>query len=202
VAFSPDGTTVAASPDAVEVGTVWLWDRATGELVSTISYESGWPPNRMRFSPDGRFLLIGEWSSSTGWCEVATGRCIPRPSKYGPATLSDDGSTIASGSGDRETPVVLASTTTHDQISEIPGRSSWSSGWLRDLAFSPDGAVLAGAADSGWGGSVVWDVATGREIYSMSTEDRCVAFNPDGTIIAFGDIDSVLLLPVHITANR
>jgi hypothetical protein len=41
----------STTSDLPEVETVWLWNRATGRRVGTISDQSGFAPNTLRFSP-------------------------------------------------------------------------------------------------------------------------------------------------------
>ena len=59
------------------------------------------------------------------------------------------------------------------------------SGWVKSVAFSPDGTILAsGSAD---GTIKLWDTKTGTEIRTFTEHKRpveSVAFSPDGTILA------------------
>ena len=53
VAFSPDGTTLAASDAS---GAIRLWDRATGQTIRTFSMARSGPVTDIAFSPDSATL--------------------------------------------------------------------------------------------------------------------------------------------------
>jgi roadblock/LC7 domain-containing protein len=56
---------------------------------------------------------------------------------------------------------------------------------LQCLAFSPDGKLLAGGGPNT--SLILWDVATGREVHRLTTEDMgalACAFAPDGNLLA------------------
>jgi WD40 repeat protein len=54
-----------------------------------------------------------------------------------------------------------------------------------DLAFSPDGTLLASAPWYG-GGVTVWDVETGARVRRIAEADESVAWSPDGSTLATG----------------
>src|SRR5262245_56149433 len=59
---------------------------------------------------------------------------------------------------------------------------------LTSVAFSPDGRILA--SGSRYGATKLWDVASGRELRTLSEDagaDHPVAFSPDGRIVASGE---------------
>lgn len=64
---------------------------------------------------------------------------------------------------------------------------------VTDLAFSPDGNLLASASEDGT--IKVWDTGTGPELSLTGHESfvTCAAFNPDGSILASGSIDDLKL---------
>lgn len=79
----------------------------------------------------------------------------------------------------------------------VPGQDSYSTdsifppvyeirlGLIRDLAFSPDGSLLAAAADTGL---TIYDSSTLEEVWSYPRRVKinCAAWSPDGSRIAIG----------------
>lgn len=62
---------------------------------------------------------------------------------------------------------------------------------LPDIAYSPDGALLA--TGSGDGTAILWDAATGSKLLTMighNSQIQSVAFSPDGNLLATGSEDN------------
>ncbi|RCV47696.1 WD40 repeat domain-containing protein, partial [Marinitenerispora sediminis] len=97
VAFSPDGTVIAAC----SAGAVRLWDTGTGEETATLT--AGEPGRALAFSPDGSTLATGHDDGTvrlreTGtWEETAT---FPGEERVVSVGFSPDGSTLATGHSD------------------------------------------------------------------------------------------------------
>src|SRR6185437_14907197 len=64
-------------------------------------------------------------------------------------------------------------------------------------AFSPKGDILATVEDGRDMVISFWEVATGKEIHSLSTKEhiRCLALSPDGQLLATAS-DRVTLYPL------
>jgi WD40 repeat protein len=72
VSFAPDGKTLAGACG----GDVRVWDTATGEQKRVTQYGRAHLP-RLTYTPDGRWLLTGDWWGTARLCDAATGttRC-------------------------------------------------------------------------------------------------------------------------------
>ncbi|MDE2808222.1 MAG: collagenase, partial [Gemmatimonadota bacterium] len=185
VAFSPDGTTLAAGLE--------LWDVATKTKITTLE-ESEYAVTSVAFSPDGTTLAAGMGNSIVTLWDVAT--------KTNTATLvaghggsggaeavafSSDGTTLAAGWGDGTVTLWNMATKTH--IATFPENKGSA------VAFSPDGTTLAAVAPD----NIVklWNVATKTNIANLSGHNHyltSVAFSPDGATLASGSADDTVRL--------
>ena len=189
VAFSPDGTILASGWGDWRnyVGAVELWDVSTRTHIATLPHTG--EVDSVSFSPDGNTLASGTRATYTGttmielW-DVATRTNFATLGGSPPVIFSPDGTTLASGWGN------LWDVNTRQVIATLPH-----TGGVHSVAFSPDGATLA----YGWGGRgeflgdswgdggvELWDVNTRTHLATFPHTDwvRCVAFSPDGRILA------------------
>jgi WD40 repeat protein/tRNA A-37 threonylcarbamoyl transferase component Bud32 len=208
--FSHDGKLVASGASAFEGvdNTVRVWDPTTGEPVQTF-------PGHVAafFSREGRSLFT--YSTDDKWhlFDVATRRELeffpggfpPPDAGHIGRAISPDGRLIRTLQADKRTQQIwevaagrLAAT--------LRGHREPVTSWNWDMSshvFSPDGRLLASLGapiDSATGllkpgrELKLWDVPTGREIYTVSDPTwryRDVEFSPDGRLVAVFSIPDV-----------
>jgi WD40 repeat protein len=205
VAFSPDGTTLAAGygrvVGGVGVGGAVLWDvgRRARLADQPLPVPEGLVTS-VAFSPDGKTLATGYGSADRGgvvlWDVARRARLargvLPVPEGFvASVAFSPDGRTLAAGyrlgGRRRGGGVVLWDVGRRARLAEEP--LAVPEGSVRGVAFSPDGRILA--AGVGVGGVVLWDVGrrarlTGKPLAVAEGDVRCVAFSPDGCTLAAG----------------
>jgi RNA polymerase sigma factor (sigma-70 family) len=190
VAFSPDGKTLATR----QGNAVHLRDATTGDEIRRIALpeanprsDTGW----LTFAPDGKALAVASEGKVIHLVDLDKGtvvRSFPHRHVVFATAFSPDARLLAGGGYDSEGDIYFArlwEVATGKELRRcVAGR-----GGLRTLAFSPDGATLAGGDDEGR--LRLWDVATGKERRAFAPDGRrvrSVAFAPDGrTVAAAGD---------------
>ncbi|MGH7348257.1 MAG: WD40 repeat domain-containing protein, partial [Candidatus Rokuibacteriota bacterium] len=198
MAFSPDGTLVAASNGS----NLLLLNRATRQLsrlpVATASRYHA--VMSLAFSADGRAFASGGVDGTIGIWSVNTGRLI-RPAirahreAVQALAFARDGKILASAgvsSADYDPTVRLWDTASGQQL--LPALAGHG-GPVRALAFSPDGQTLAaGDLDR----VVLWHVDSrqrlGQALEGQQGQIFALAFSPDGQWLASGGSDDRVLL--------
>jgi WD40 repeat protein len=199
VAFSPDGSVLAVG--GINDPAVWLWDVATGrEIRRLMPEEFDLHENKnssVTFAPDGKTLAAHGTTKIRLW-EVASGKRLwqidgrPADTPYAVERLmfSLNGKILASGTGNGL--VLLWNPTTGKLLHQVPPTANNQRGQrIHDLAFSPDGEILA-VADSEK--IRLLDIATGQERSRFSVGAFSLAFSPDGKRLASGNGDTTVTM--------
>lgn len=140
-------------------------------------------PDDLAVSQDGQQVLADCFEGICRW--NTTDGSLDQVDDGSHVALSPDWSLIA-GVGDDAT-VLLVDTQSRDVVNEMAGHQDEEivdGSPIQDIAFSPDGSLVASA---GLGGQViVWSVEDGTEIVTIEADAdvSAVAFSPDGARLA------------------
>jgi WD40 repeat protein len=212
VAFSPDGKTLASGDHEAVVR---LWEVRTGRLGAALRADRG-SVGSVAFSPDGKTLASGGYSlSKLGvvrlWDLAERAIRLEIPSQTTRAVaFSPDGRIVAStgykkrAEGNQIDGAVRlwdARTGELKRAFTVGGDGRTSAG---PVAFSPDGRLVASGGAVGErvrerrpGAVYVWDVGTGRLLWTQACHDDDVtslAFLPDGKTLVSGGRDQAVKL--------
>ncbi len=184
LAVSPDGKYLAASGIR---NTISIFDLGLRQSVTELATDHEYILN-LAFSPDGRTLLgacerpsnvLKEWDVGT-WHETASFTHTAVRFDYHDVLYTPDGREIVIGTT-QDVEIMFFDADTNETTKRLANltRAPY------QLAFSPDGALLASAGDDGT--VRVWSLATGAVAKTIWVGDEVgtVAFSRDGTLLAF-----------------
>ncbi|MFE5491666.1 hypothetical protein ACFQ7Z_17210 [Streptomyces virginiae] len=177
LAFSPDGTLLAASTTSG----VTVTDTQTWQSVGPVLGNGA--TSGVTFSPDGRLLAFAtrRWTKNVQLWDVRQRALVGEPwacrtGAVRALAFSPDSRHIAVGSADLDVSV-------WDVTGERPIETARMefSGSVTQVCFSPDGLLLAA---SGTGGLIVWRTEDWHPTALSTHNTRGVAFSADGRLLA------------------
>jgi len=204
VTFSPDGKTLLSSS---RDSTLKLWDIATKKIIFTVENKSlrkdgAYGYNEFNevysadFSPDGKFIISGDYQDRLKIWDAKTGQFIrtfaDQYSGIHAVSFSPDGQSILSKSNNNTLKLWDSETGKEMQIFEqfykkgVSRNDSTSS----QIAFSPNGKVAVSVQNNS--SPTLWDIETGEKIGHFSGHAKLVktvAFSPDGMLLVSGSED-------------
>lgn len=196
LAISPDGRTVAVATDT----SILLWDTtnpADPLGPRTVPTDSAATTDNLAFSPDSTVLAIaGSVGEVTCWTVTGPGAVAPLTTLSDPGVASTalafgaDGDTVLAGNND--------GTVTLWQLPADRGAADIPAGDVADLAFSPNGKLLAGADSDQtvW----LWDASDPRRLKVLdrlpvgASAATAATFAPGGSLLATGAADGTVRL--------
>ncbi|MFF2538759.1 nSTAND1 domain-containing NTPase [Streptomyces cyaneofuscatus] len=189
VRFSPDGRFVAASSN--DDASVLLWDAHSHRRLASLEGHDR-PVQRVLFSPDGESLATSSYiDRTTRLWSVRTHEQLASFTSASPLmAFSPDGTVFATG-GDEFSSVHLWDARTHKRLGALDGLT----GMVSDLAFNPDGDLLA---TTSWDGKLrLWNVrdrSLTATLAGHTDSAQSVAFTPDGRTLASSGRDATARL--------
>lgn len=183
VAFAPDGQRVAGAIN----DHVFVWEAMTGDLLQVLTHTSD--ITQIAFAPDSQRLAVGTAEHGLYVWDVSQGTLAwsADDQRVSSVAFAPDGQTLASSADTGLIHLWHAATGTLKQT--IIGPETV----MHDLAFSPDGLVLAAVStinDRVW----LWGVRDGRLLnYLRGGGKGSVGFSPDGTLLLAGAEGTIML---------
>lgn len=183
ISFSVDGKTL----DAFTKSGAVRWEIPTGKIVPTTKDDFKGVSKLKVYSPDGkRFAEAAHESTSFVVRDAQSKKVLlsmgPFDNIIYQLAYSPNGKFLASACGDMT--VRIWNAENGKQLQELKGHQNH----VQSVAFSPDSqTVVSGASPEASQFSLrLWDVKTGKELKKIHTPEGayCVAFSPDGKILA------------------
>ncbi|MDE0017395.1 MAG: hypothetical protein OXU51_14520 [Candidatus Poribacteria bacterium] len=195
-AFAPTSNLLACGDSE---GTLYVWDVQQQHTRHTLKAHQDWV-HSITFSPDEKLLasITRDGPESRLW-DVESGEAIETfPDRTYPIIFSPCNRMIAGGG---RPGILLWDVKRAETLLTIP--LSETDGWLDSLAFSPCSRYLASGSTWRRGMGIkkvairLWNVASGENIATFRghpTDIQCLAFSPDGTILASGGYGGTIML--------
>ncbi len=199
--YSPDGKTLATVDYP---GGIRIWDIMTGKLKRTISnfnprdtsQKTEYDTYFIAFTPNREKAIISEAYGALSLWDLGTKRLHTLIKvKWGQdVLLSPDGETVASWNRSKAGLIRFWNATTGEHKRTIKDHY----GWIRGVAFSRDGSLLASWSSSYEDKMIrLWNVATGRNTQTLTGHNYLIGsviFSPDGETLISGGQDGTVLI--------
>ncbi len=195
VAFSSDGNQIVT--ESYDASDAEIWNTSTGQKYITIKDSDICCSTE--FSPDGTYLVNGSSKGVAKVWDIKTGKLVTQltghTNSVTKATFNFDGTRIATASSDGR--AKIWDSETGKLILTIFVRSG---GIVNDIAFSPDGRLLATSSSETAainGKVIIWDALTGEKLILVGDNLNNIpaawglAFSPNGSRLAVGYSDNV-----------
>lgn len=198
VSFTPDSLYVAGATGNM----IRTWETATGKDVLALKRHIG-VVRDLDVSRDGKLLVSGSddctvkvWDLTAGVC-LHTLRTGQHPVRY--VSISADGRLVASTGGEYD---ATGEIRVWDLATEKQVLSFGHDVRVGKVSFSPDSKHVAGfgtpaARDTRSGLVELWDLSTGKLVYSLTSHSAkvtCIALSQDGKRLASGSEDGTVIL--------
>jgi WD40 repeat protein len=195
LAFTPDGTVLAAAGGNAQDFAIHLWDVLNGQSLGTLDGHTGivWG---VTFSPDGR-LLASVSSDKTAkvwdWRNKSLVKSLDFPGQVTSVAFSPDGQSLAVGGVDElQNQIQNAAIWTYRVGSWEPLLKYPEYLNVNALAFSPRGGTLVGGGTSR--NLQVWRANNNTPVFTLSHAHQVskVAISPDGYFVATATCETVV----------
>jgi len=185
LAFTPDGSALAATGGDTEDFAIHIWDVASGQKLAILGGHTGIVWN-VAFSPDGQ-MLASVSSDGTArvwdWRNGDTLKVLNFPDQVGSVSFSPNGQTLAVGGLDDlqnlRAAIWIFSASSWQPLLKIPETVN-----ITAMSYSPNGRWLVGGGASR--NVQIWRTSDGTSIFTLNHANQAldVAISPDSSIAA------------------